>query len=55
LKNKKKAEKKEETADKKVILFHMIIKIAEEEFKIPIRKKYSPEQLINSKKKNKKI
>ena len=53
-KQKKEAEKKAETADKKVILFDMMIKIAEDEFKIPIRKKHSPEQLINSKKKNKK-
>ena len=43
-KQKNEAEKKAETADKKVILFDMMIKIAEEEFKIPIRKKYSPEQ-----------
>lgn len=53
-KQKKEAEKKAETADKKVILFDMMIKIAEDEFKIPIRKKHLPEQLINSKKKNKK-
>ena len=53
-KQKKEAEKKAETADKNVILFDMMIKIAEDEFKIPIRKKYSPEKLINSKKKNKK-
>ena len=32
-------------ADQKVILFDMMINIAEEEFKIPIRKKSNPEQL----------
>ena len=53
-KQKKELEKKAETADKKVILFDMMLDIAEEEFKIPIRKKYSPEQLINSNSKNKK-
>ena len=34
-----------ERTDKKVIFFDMMIDIAEEEFKIPIRKKLSPEQL----------
>ena len=41
-------------ADKKAIIFDMMIDIAEEEFKIPIRKKLSPEQLAdlqNNKKK----
>lgn len=38
-KQKKELEKKAETADKKVILFDMMIDIAEKEFKIPIRKK----------------
>lgn len=42
-----------ERADKKVILFDMIIDIAEKEFNIPIRKKYSPE-LSNNLKTNKK-
>jgi len=37
-------EKQVETADKKVIIFDMMISLAEKEFKIPIRKKYSPEQ-----------
>ena len=54
-KQKKELEKKAETADKKVILFDMMIDIAEQEFKIPIRKKYSPEQSINSKPKKKKL
>ena len=53
-KQKKELEKKAETADKKVILFDMMIDIAEEEFKIPIRKKYSPEQSTDLKSKNKK-
>lgn len=35
-----------ERTDKKVIFFDMMIDIAEEEFKIPIRKKLTPEQLI---------
>lgn len=34
-----------ERTDKKAIFFDMMIDIAEEEFKIPIRKKLSPEQL----------
>ena len=53
-KQKKELEKKAERADKKVILFDMMIDIAEEEFKIPIRKKYSPKQLDDLKSKNKK-
>ena len=53
-KQKKELEKKAETADKKVILFDMMIDIAEEEFKIPIRKKYSPEQSIAIKKNKRK-
>ena len=52
-KQKKQLEKKAEIADKKVILFDMMIDIAEEEFKIPIRKKYSPEQSIDTKPKSK--
>lgn len=47
-------EKQVATADKKAIFFDMMIDIAEEEFKIPIRKKSLPEQLIDSKKKGKK-
>jgi transposase len=53
-KQKKELEKKADFADKKVIFFDMMIDIAEEEFKIPIRKKYSPEQLSDLKSKNKK-
>ena len=43
-KQKASLEKRIDVSDKKVILFDMMIDIAEEEFKIPIRKKYSPEQ-----------
>lgn len=53
-KQKKELEKKAETADKKVILFDMMIDIAEQEFKIPIRKKSLPEQSIASTLKKKK-
>jgi len=42
-------EKKLEVSDKKVILFDMMIDVAEEELKIPIRKKSLPQQLIDSK------
>jgi len=48
-KQKKELEKQVETADKKAIFFDMMIDIAEEELKIPIRKKSLPEQLIASK------
>ena len=47
-------EKQVESSDKKVILFVMMIDIAEEEFKIPIRKKSLPEQSTVSKQKKKK-
>ena len=53
-KQKASLEKQIETADKKVILFDMMIDIAEEELKIPIRKKYSPEQSNVFKRNNKK-
>jgi transposase len=53
-KQKKELEKKAETADKKVILFDMMIDIAEQEFKIPIRKKSLPEQSTSSEKNTKK-
>ncbi len=53
-KQKARAESLADRADKKVILFDMMIDIAEEEFNIPIRKKPSPELLKNiAKKKNK--
>ena len=41
------------TADKKAIFFDIMIDIAEKEFKIPIRKKFSPEQSIILEKKKK--
>ena len=44
-------EKQVETADKKAIIFDMMISLAEKEFKIPIRKKYSPEQSTTTGKK----
>ena len=44
-------EKELEQTDKKALFFDMMIDIAEEEFKIPIRKKSLSEQSINSKKK----
>lgn len=53
-KQKASLEKKLEFSDKKAIFFDMMIDIAEEEFKLPIRKKYSPEQLNDLKSKNKK-
>lgn len=48
-KQKASLEQKLEATDKKAIFFDMMINIAEEEFKLPIRKKSLPEQLINSK------
>ena len=53
-KQKASLEKRIDISDKKVILFDMMINIAEEEFKIPIRKKYSPEQSNATKASNKK-
>ena len=41
-KQKNRAEYLAERADKKAILFDMMIDIAEKEFKIPIRKKQEP-------------
>lgn len=36
-------EKQVEQSDKKAILFHMMIDLAEKEYNIPIRKNYKPE------------
>ncbi|WP_339881271.1 hypothetical protein [uncultured Algoriphagus sp.] len=47
-KQKASLEKKLEFSDKKVIIFDMMIDIAEEELKIPIRKKSLPQQLTDS-------
>lgn len=48
-------EKQVETADKKAIIFDMMIDLAEKEFNIPIRKKCSPEQLPTTGKDKKKL
>ena len=53
-KQKARAEYLADRADKKVILFDMMIDIAEEEFNIPIRKKSVPELSKDIVKKNKK-
>ena len=53
-KEKSRAEYLAQRADKKVILFDMMIDIAEEEFNIPIRKKHIPESYKTIAKKNKK-
>lgn len=53
-KQKARAEHLADRADKKVILFDMMIDIAEEEFNIPIRKKSVPELSKNIVKKNNK-
>lgn len=46
-------EKQVETADRKAIIFDMMIDLAEKEFNIPIRKKCSPEQSIITERKKK--
>ena len=43
-----------ERADKKALIFDLIIDMAEKEYNIPIRKNSSPEQSTTSKKNNKK-
>jgi hypothetical protein len=53
-KQKDRAEHLAARADKKVILFDMMIDIAEQEFNIPIRKKHSPELYKGSQNKKKK-
>jgi len=47
-------EKQVEQADRKAILFDIMIDIAEKEYNIPIRKNSSPDQLISTKKNIKK-
>ncbi len=47
-KQKAELEQKLDFTDKKAIFFDMMIDIAEEEFKIPIRKKYLPKQSSDS-------
>ena len=53
-KQKARAEFLAERADKKAIIFDMMIDIAEEEFNIPIRKKHAPELSKDIAKNNKK-
>ena len=53
-KQKKFLEKQVETADKKAVIFDMMIDLAEKEFNIPIRKKCSPEQSITTESQKKK-
>lgn len=53
-KQKARADYLADRADKKVILFDMMIDIAEQEFNIPIRKKHSPELSKGSQSKKKK-
>lgn len=53
-KQKARAEFLAERADKKAIIFDMMIDVAEEEFNIPIRKKHVPELSKNIANKNKK-
>lgn len=52
-KQKKFLEKQADRADKKSIIFDMMIDIAEKEYNIPIRKNSSPEQSIDLKEKKK--
>lgn len=49
-KQKKQLENQLNTADKKIIIFDMMIDIAEKEYNIPIRKNSSPDQSIDLKK-----
>ncbi|WP_019036990.1 hypothetical protein [Psychroflexus tropicus] len=53
-KQKARAEHLAERADKKVIIFDMLVDMAEKEYDIAIRKNYTPELLNASKKKKKK-
>ncbi|PHR69858.1 MAG: transposase, partial [Lutibacter sp.] len=51
---KARAEYLAERADKKVILFDMMVDMAEKEYNIDVRKNYKPELLTASKKHTKK-
>jgi transposase-like protein len=53
-KQKASLEKRLDFSDRKVIFFDMMIDVAEEEFKIPIRKKHLPEQSTDTKSNEKK-
>ncbi|MEZ5006909.1 MAG: hypothetical protein R2728_17020 [Chitinophagales bacterium] len=48
-------EKQVEQADKKAVMFDMIIELAEKEYDIPIRKNSIPEQSTSSEKNTKKV
>ena len=53
-KQKARAEHLAERADKKVIIFDMLVDMAEKEYDIQIRKNYTPKLLTNTENKNKK-
>lgn len=53
-KQKARAEHLAERADKKAIIFDMLVDLAEKEYKIDIRKNYSPDSSTSSKKNTKK-
>ena len=53
-KQKARAEHLAERADKKVIIFDMLVDLAEKEYKIDIRKNYTPDSSTSSKKSTKK-
>lgn len=53
-KQKNRLEDQLKRSDDKAVIFDMMIKIAEKEYNIPIRKNSLPEQLTSSKKSNKK-
>jgi len=54
-KQKARAEHLADRADKKVIIFDMLVDLAEKEYDIQIRKNYKPELLNSSKKNTKKL
>ena len=54
-KQKARAEHLAERADKKVIIFDMLVAMAEKEYDIQIRKNYTPDLSISSKKNTKKL
>mgnify|MGYP000424199379 CR=1 FL=1 len=54
-KQKARAEHLAERADKKVIIFDMLVNMAEKEYDIQIRKNYTPDLSISSKKNTKKL
>ncbi len=54
-KQKASLERQVNTADKKAVIFDMMISLAEKEYNIPIRKKCLPEQSISFEKKQRKL